>query len=209
MIKKNKMHEYTIHNGKFIGKFEELYKDFKDPFAQTKIEKFETTKKIILNYCQMIKDKKKNKIKTFEIGCGFGKLTKDLNKLGFNSSGMDISKTAIKKARTNSKCKFYVSDLLNYDLYLQVTPDIIIMPEVTWYLLPQLKPFLNFLRKNFKNKYLIHTLATYEGRSQKYGRDYFKNLEGILKYFNLNYIEYGQKYDTKINESRTFFLAKI
>ncbi len=209
MKKKNKMHRYTIYNGKFIGKFEELYKDFKDPFAQTKIEKFETTKKIILNYCQMIKDKNKNKIKTFEIGCGFGKLTKDLDKLGFNASGMDISKTAIKKARTNSKCKFYVSDLLNYDLYLKVNPDIIIMPEVTWYVLPQLKPFLNFLKKNFKNKYFIHTLATYDDKIQKYGRSYFKNLGEILKYFNLNYIEYGQKYDTKINESRTFFLAKI
>ena len=67
MIKKNKMHEYTIHNGKFIGKFEELYKDFKDPFAQTKIEKFETTKKIILNYCQMIKDKKKIKSKLLKL----------------------------------------------------------------------------------------------------------------------------------------------
>ena len=87
------MNRYNIYNVKFIGKFEELYKDFKDPFAQTKIEKFETTKKIILNYCQMIKDKNKNKIKTFEIGCGFGKLTKDLDKLGFNASGMDKSMT--------------------------------------------------------------------------------------------------------------------
>ena len=83
------------------------------------------------------------------------------------------------------------------------------MPEVTWYVLPQLKPFLNFLKKNFKNKYFIHTLATYDDKIQKYGRSYFKNLGEILKYFNLNYIEYGQKYDTKINESRTFFLAKI
>ena len=122
---------------------------------------------------------------------------------------MDISKTTIKKARINSKCKFYVSDFSNYDLYLKVNPDIIIMPEITWYVLPKLRNFLKFIRKNFKNKYLIHTLAIYDRQDQKYGRNYFTDLDGILRYFNLNYIEYGQKYDTKIKEGRSFFLARI
>ena len=36
------MHQYTIDNGNLIGNFEGLYKDFKDPFLQTKKEKFET-----------------------------------------------------------------------------------------------------------------------------------------------------------------------
>lgn len=209
MKKKNLMHEYTICNGKFVGNFEGLYKSFKDPFAQTKIEKFETSKKAIINYCEMIKYNKKKQIKTIEIGCGFGKLTKELEKKGFSSSGTDISPTAILKARRNSKCKFYVSDILNDQLYLKINPDVFIMAEVSWYVLPKLKKFLNFLKQNFKNKYLIHTLAIYPKSRQKYGTEYFRDLNEILKYFNLNYIEYGQKWDTQINEGRTFFLAKI
>ena len=59
---RKKMHQYTISNGKMVGNFEELYKDFKDPFLQSEKEKFETSKKAILNYCQLLQhDKKKHK----------------------------------------------------------------------------------------------------------------------------------------------------
>ena len=58
---RKKMHQYTIYNGKLIGNFEDLYKDFKDPFMQTKKEKFETSKKAIINYCQLLQYKRKKK----------------------------------------------------------------------------------------------------------------------------------------------------
>ena len=72
---RNKMHRHTIFKGKMIGDFEGLYKDFKNPFLQTKKEKFETSKKVIINYCEMIKNKQKKTITTLEIGCGFGKVS--------------------------------------------------------------------------------------------------------------------------------------
>ena len=72
---RNKTHQYTISKGKMIGNFEGLYKDFKDPFLQTQKEKFETSKKVIINYCEMIKNKQKKTITRLEIGCGFGKLS--------------------------------------------------------------------------------------------------------------------------------------
>ena len=147
------------------------------------------------------------KLKVIEIGCGFGELTKELSSLSFKAYGTDISPTAIKKANKNSKCNFYVSDFLNDKLYLKIKPDIFIMSEITWYVLPKLKKFLKFIKKNFKNKYLIHTLAIYYPGKQKYGKKYFKDLKGILKYFNLSYIEHGEKWNSE--EGRTFFLAKI
>ena len=206
---RKKMYEFTICNGKMVGDFEGLYKKFKDPFLQSKKEKFETSKKAIINYCELIKDKYKGKkkITTLEIGCGFGQLTKNLSKLGFNSIGTDISGTAIKKAKINTKCRFYTSDFSNYELYLKINPDIIIMSEISWYILPRLKNFIKFIKKNFENKYLIHTLAIYYPGQQKYGKEYFKNLRGILDFFNLEYIEYGEKWNC--TEGRTFFLAKI
>jgi len=204
---KKKMYAYTICNGKMVGDFEGYYKNFKDPFFQTKKEKFETSKRAIVNYCQLVRNKKKKKLKVIEIGCGFGQLTKELQSLGFKAYGTDISSTAIKKAKKNSRCNFYVSEFLNNKLYLKIKPDIIIMSEITWYILPELKKFLKFLKKNFKNKYLIHTLAIYYPGEQKYGRNYFTNLKGILKFYNLKYIEYGEKWNNE--EGRTFFLAKI
>ena len=58
-----------------------------------------------------------------------------------------------------------------------------------------------------KNIYLIHTLTIYYSGKQKYGKNYFTNLKGILKFYNLKYIEYGEKWNNE--EGRTFFLAKI
>lgn len=209
ILSKNKkeMHRYTIHNGKLIGDFEGLYRSFEDPFTQSKKEKFETSKAAVINYCNLLQEKRKKKLTTLEIGCGFGQLTKNLSKLGFNSIGSDVSETAIKKAKINNKCKFYTSDFSNYKLYLRINPDIIIMSEITWYVLPKLKDFIIFIKKNFKNKYLIHTLAIYYPGKQKYGKEYFTNLKGILDFFNLKYIEYGEKWNS--DEGRTFFLAKI
>ena len=208
MKKRLKMHKFTIYNGKMIGDFEGLYQKFKDPFLQTKKEKFETSKKAIINYCEMIKYKKKKKLKTVEIGCGFGDLSENLHKLGFNTFGTDISKSAIKKAKKiNKGCTFYHSDFINDELYLKINPDIFILSEISWYVLPQLKYFIKFLKKNFKDKFIIHTLAIYYPGKQKYGLNYFKDLKGILKYFKLNYIEYGEKWNKE--EGRTYFLAKI
>lgn len=204
---RKKMHQYTISDGKLIGNFEALYKDFKDPFLQTQKEKFETSKKAIINYCQLLQYGKKKNLKTLEIGCGFGQLSKDLKKLKFNTYGTDISETAIKKAKKSSFVKFYTSDFLNFELYSKINPDIFILSEISWYVLPDLKKFLKFLRKNFKNKYIIHTLAIYHPGKQKYGKKYFNDLKGILKFFDLKYLEYGEKWTKE--EGRTFFLAKI
>ena len=201
------MHQYTICDGKMIGDFESLYKNFKDPFIQTKKEKFETSKKAIINYCQLLQSKKKGVLKTLEIGCGFGQLSKELKKLKFNAYGTDISETAIKKAQKRSLVKFYTSEFLNFKLYKKINPDVFILSEVSWYVLPELKKFIKFLKKNYKNRYIIHTLAIYYPGKQKYGKRYFSDLKGILKFFNFKYIEYGEKWTKE--EGRTFFLAKI
>jgi len=204
------MHKYTIYNGKLVGDFEGLYRNFKDPFAQSRKEKFETSKAAIINYCNLLQEKQKKKLITLEIGCGFGQLTQKLEKMGFNAFGTDISETAIKKAHAKSqknKKRFFTSNFLNYSLYTKINPDIIIMSEISWYVLSELKSFLRFIKKKFKNKYLIHTLAIYYPGHQKYGREYFTNNSEILKFFNLKYIEWGEKWNKE--EGRTFFLAKI
>ena len=81
------------------------------------------------------------------------------------------------------------------------------MSNISWYVLPQLKSFLKFLKKNHKNKYLIHSLSVY-GKKQRYGNNYFKNLNEIINFFGLKYLAKGEI----LNNDRsgiTFFLAKI
>ena len=64
--------DYIIKEGKFIGKFDEMYKKFKDPWNLAKLNSkggnFDY--QIINLYCNQLKQLKKQKLKTLEIGSG-------------------------------------------------------------------------------------------------------------------------------------------
>ena len=165
-----KYQDFVIKDGKFIGKFEEMYKKFDDPWLLLKNEKKGNLNyKIIYDYCErikFIKERKRvrKKIKTLEIGCGYPQISNKLLTLGFNSFGTDISETVIKKSKRKYpklKNKLFVSNFLNFDLYNKINTDIFILSDITWYILPELNKFINYFKK-LKNKYLVHSLAVYE-----------------------------------------------
>ena len=73
-----KYQDLVIKNGKFVGKFEEMYQKFPDPWNLIKKNKFgqNLNYKIILHYCSEIKKlKKSKKLTTLEIGCGFPQIS--------------------------------------------------------------------------------------------------------------------------------------
>jgi SAM-dependent methyltransferase len=205
-----KYQDYVIKNGKFIGKFDDMYRKFLDPWHLLSNNKNNNNLnyEIIWNYCKQIKFKKLKPI-TLEIGCGYPQISSHLNKIGFGSFGTDISKTVI----DNSKIKFpeiknnlYVSEFINFELYESINPDIIILSDISWYVLPDLKKFIKWFKSIKKPIYLVHSLAVYEKNKQKYGNKYFDDLDSIKKYFNLKYINSG--YMENLNSDRhTFFLG--
>ena len=113
-----------------------------------KVSFSERDKGDIIRPNKMIKDKQKKTITTLEIGCGFGKVSNDLATLKFKSFGTDISNTAIIKARKKGTAKFYQSNFLNEKLYNKINPDILILSEVSWYVLPELKKFIKYINQN-------------------------------------------------------------
>ena len=80
-------------------------------------------------------------------------------------------------------------------LFTIFNPDILIMAELTWYVLDKLDNFLINLRKYSKARstptFLIHLLNTYKPGVQEYGTDKFTTHEEILDYFNFSYLESG------------------
>jgi hypothetical protein len=58
---KPRYQDLVIKNGKFIGKFEQMYQKFSDPWNLVKDNKFDINLnyKIIYNYCDLLKQKKK------------------------------------------------------------------------------------------------------------------------------------------------------
>ena len=73
-------------------------------------------------------------------------------------------------------------------------------------MLPELKQFLKWYKGLNKKTYLIHSLTVYGKNKQKYGKEYFFDLDTIKSFFKLNYLSSG--YIENINsEKHTFFLA--
>lgn len=207
---KTKYQDLVIKDGKFVGKFEELYQTFSDPWDALKNNRSgeNLNYQVILNYCYQLK--KKSKMTTLEIGCGFPQISYELYKKKFKVYGTDISETVIKKSQKKYpkiKKNLFVSDFLNFSLYEKLKPNIIILSDITWYVLPELKSFLKWYMNLNRKVYLIHSLAVYGKDNQKYGNKYFYDLDTIKNFFKLNYLSSG--YLENINgDKHTFFLAK-
>jgi len=208
-----KYQDYVIKDGKFIGKFEEMYQKFEDPWGLIKSNEANTNINytIILHYALIVKNiQKKQKLKTIEIGCGYPQISQLLFENGFDAYGADISSTVINKSKKmfpELNNNLYVNKFEETQLYENLNPDIFIMSDISWYVLNQLNLILDYLKGKQKGKFFIHSLAVYDDNVQKYGREYFYDLETILKYFGLQYINYGFLKGKESNH--TFFLAKL
>lgn len=204
-MKEKSYQDYVIKDGKFIGKFEEMYQNFDDPWEQTVLEEYASEKAVCVNLVKFL-----NLNNIIELGCGFGTLTNRLNEVCPSVIGVDISQTAIQKARLRYPgCRFEVKTFTDFDYIRALSPDCIVMSEISWYVLEHLDKFKKFLAEELPKTYLIHLLTTYEKGKQKYGTEKFTNLAEIKNYFSMNYLESGEIFlEPSPKGSRTYFVGR-
>jgi SAM-dependent methyltransferase len=194
--------DYVIRDGSLVGEFEEMYRDFDDPWEQSTREAFSSEKTVCVNLIAAT-----NRRRVIEIGCGFGQLTNKIRSTGAEVLGIDISATAVAKAtRRHPSCSFAVADISDRDLFRRFRPDCIVMAEVTWYVLDKLDEFLAFLKREMPDTLLIHLLMTYREGVQQYGRDKFTKQSEIMDYFGMHYLEWGSVSNPSMDGGqRTYF----
>jgi len=147
--------------------------------------------------------------RVIELGCGLGQFTGNIARAGFTALGVDVSPAAIVKAGLKyPACEFRVGDILDFDIYREFRPDLIVMAEITWYVLDKLDQFLEFMKAELCNVYLIHLLVTYPVGVQKYGTDKFTTLPEIMNYFGMEYLEWGEIHEAPSDATKTFFLGR-
>lgn len=186
-------HDYVIKDGKFIGKFDDMYLDVNDPWMQSSQPNKYSRMAGILHL-------KNNNIKSvLECGCGLGYYADWIFKeTGIIPKSVDISVAAIEKAKILfPKLDFEVSDITK-ELVKFKHYDCVMLSEIIWYILPSLNDIFDVLKKEFQGKYLIVNQVFYKG-SQKYGVEYFTNLEEFISYVPFTLI--GKCEATAINES--------
>jgi SAM-dependent methyltransferase len=200
-----KYQDFVIKDGKLVGKFDEMYGLFDDPWEQSTREEYSHEKTLGLSII------KKNKFKNvIELGCGHGHYTNKIKNLSNISTGVDISQNAISKAKNlYPECNFIVSDITNNDIYKNV--DCIMMVEVTWYVLEKLKEFKEIISQ-YKGVGFFHTLNTYPKGVQQYGKEFFTNNDEVMDYFSdiIDIEEHGSFFKNNNDGSiRNYFYGKI
>ena len=105
--------DYVIKNGEFIGKFEEMYQKFDDPWHQLE-EVYNSYSRI----STILSLRKLGATSVLEMGCGLGAFTNYMSSAlpEVSITGVDISRTAIERARKSyPKLQFMVGDLGKID----------------------------------------------------------------------------------------------
>ena len=148
MPKHPRYQDYVIAGGKLVGDFETMYQDFDDPWEQTTREAFASEKAVALNLLARLKSHNGCQ-RMLELGCGFGDFAAKAAALGYDATGVDISETAIAKARArHPQANFVTGTISDHGLIKSLRPDIIVMAEIIWYVLEQLPDFITFLRRD-------------------------------------------------------------
>ncbi len=169
-------HDYVIKDGKFIGKFNEMYSRFDDPWTQsTQPNKYSRMAGIIHLQNFGVKS-------VLECGCGLGYYANWIHReLGIVPKSVDISDVAIEKAKQLfPHLDFEVADICK-DLPKYKDVDAVVFAEIIWYILPSLKDLFQMLKDNFAGKYFVVNQVFYKG-TQKYGIEYFTNMREFINY---------------------------
>jgi ubiquinone/menaquinone biosynthesis C-methylase UbiE len=188
MEDKRTYHDYVIKDGKFIGKFEEMYKEYDDPWMQSQQPNRYSRKMAIMNI-------KRYGIKSIvEYGCGLGYYADWIFKeTGIVCKSIDISETAIKRAKQKFPLlDFEVGDIKQLNqLGNKQNIDCILLADITWMILQDLDHINKELLEHFRGKYLINNFVTYKG-TQKYGREFFTTTKEYIDYMPFKLIGYGE-----------------
>ncbi len=171
--------DLVIKDGNFIGKFEEMYQKFDDPWQQSKDGYFnDLSRKVVAHFIKQYQIKS-----SVEFGCGLGKTMNFIQKeTNIDTLGIDISETSIKKAKENHPDMSFevnnIENILDYSEYQSF-----FFSEITWYLLEDklLDRVFEKMKNNLSGKFFIHNLVFYKGQ-QRYGNNYFTNLKEFLEF---------------------------
>ena len=181
---KNDYHDYVIKDGKFIGKFEEMYKNVDDPWSQIEEANHSYSRIDTVNTIRRFHLKN-----VIEAGCGLGCFTNYLNEECSETDiiGLDVSQTAVKKARAAyPSINFVVGNLRELDKIVEendIKPDGILFAEIMWYILDDLDVILKKSKEILLSTggVLMINQVFYHG-GQKYGREYFTSQDEMINY---------------------------
>ena len=174
--------DYVIKDGKFVGQFEEMYRQSGEiPWQQDQMAN-QIFSEISVTILKHMKERY-SFASVADIGCGLGyftnRVSKEVLSQGDEVSGYDISRSAVDKAKGNfPHLEFEALDItkpLRQDLCNRFK--LVICKECHWYVLDSLKAFRENIIK-ISSEY-VYIVQTFPESSCFLGDDVFANPEAI------------------------------
>lgn len=175
-------HDFIFEDGRFLGKFEEMYKFSTNiPWRQDK-RAFSVSSNIDI---EILRQYHYNNI--CDIGCGLGyfsnRLYEELVLPGGRRpsvTGVDISESAIKKARKSfSGCHFISADICKKVPARMKLMDLAVVKDLMWYILNDRIKFLKNVMAIVKEGGFIYFSQSFPGTKKWFGQDIISGPEQL------------------------------
>lgn len=194
--------DYVIKEGRFIGAFEEMYRDCPDPWHQDAIQPLSEDAALLLV-------KRGSYSNILDLGCGKGRFTGRLcRETGSSVTAVDLSPTAISAARS----RFPQIDFQAASVPPLPFPnegfDLVVTAELLWYVLPKLKELFVEIRRVLKpgGHYLI-LQHFYRPDEQRYGREVLQTPEDLLNLLPFSVVHHLEM-DPAVNHKLVLLLKR-
>ena len=169
--------EYWLNkeNNTLRGEFEQMYQDIDDPWGCYKGTSSLNNKifiEVLFEEGTVYRD-------ILDIGCGLGGLTRLIHAKngGGRVTGIDISETAISKARRlHPHIQFECKNIMNDKLHGKY--DLIILSEILWYILEKIEEIVMKLAEALDKDGIIG-VHQYFPFSQNFGKEIINGVEGF------------------------------
>lgn len=176
-------HDYVFKNGRLIGQFEQMYRYSKDiPWHQDK------NAVSFISHADIAFLRQFRYESICDVGCGFGYFTNRLhNELSSNEgkpkvTGIDISQTAIKKAKNLfPEIHFIKGDLIKERPLPGEYFDLVVLKESLWYVCHKLSQFLQNLLELVKVDGFLYVSQSFPAADKWVGQEIVGSPEDLKK----------------------------
>jgi ubiquinone/menaquinone biosynthesis C-methylase UbiE len=169
--------DYVIKDGRFIGAFEEMYRNCEDPWHQDAIRD-QLAEDVALSMLSRYRYQR-----ALDIGCGKGRFTARLKAaLGAHMTGIDISPSAIQAAQSRFSEIEFISGQCPPLHFPDRCFDLVASAELLWYVLPEISHLFSEIRRVLKpgGHYLI-TQHFYQAGQQSYGTEVMQIPQDLIR----------------------------
>ena len=205
--------EFVFREGRdgqlqFVGDFDGLYQNQKDPWGQSGNSNVEYEEYYKFSRTRLVSaiERIENRKSILEIGCGLGYATEFLakNLAGSALSGMDISAVAIMRAREKfPEYSFEVGDIASSNFIAQEKYDVVIVNQILWYILESLEIAISNVHKLARPGGHSIISQAFLKEEQRYGADIVNGFDGLLEFMKSHHEERFSLIDSQFDRSGT------